>query len=214
MNSKDINKPSAINSGELPVLVNWVELLIKILFWIVILGICMFFIGLTSAYIVKKGADVASGHWQFFKMPIQFYASTIVIILSSVTILMAKKYFFKGNKQSYQIAMLASSILGTVFLVLQYLGWKQLVNIGIYVGGSMSHANGSFFYVISGAHALHILVGLLIIYVLTTIAFIKQKKIQSKLSIELLALGIQLLSIYWHIIDLIWLSLFIMFLFL
>jgi cytochrome c oxidase subunit 3 len=166
----------------------------------------MFFIGLTSAYIVKKGADVASGHWQFFKMPIQFYASTIVIILSSVTILMAKKYFFKGNKQSYQIAMLASSILGTVFLVLQYLGWKQLVNIGIYVGGSMSHANGSFFYVISGAHALHILGGLLIMYWMTLKSFVRQKNVQSKV-------GIELISIYWHFVDILWVYLFAMLLF-
>jgi len=178
----------------------------KFALWAAIGSICMFFIGLTSAYIVKKGADVASGHWQFFKMPIQFYISTLIIVLSSGSIFLAKKYFVKGDKKSYQIAMLASSILGTVFLVLQYLGWKQLVNIGIYVGGSMSHANGSFFYVISGAHALHILGGLLIMFWMTAKAFIKKKNVQSKL-------GIELISIYWHFVDILWVYLFAMLLF-
>jgi cytochrome c oxidase subunit 3 len=178
----------------------------KFALWAAIGSICMFFIGLTSAYIVKKGSDVASGHWLLFKIPMPFYYSTAIILLSSLSIYLAKKYFLKGDKQKYQVSILASSILGTLFLIFQYLGWIDLVKIGVYVGGSRSQASGSFFYVISGAHALHILGGLLIMYWMTLKAFARKKNLQSKL-------GMELISIYWHFVDILWLYLFGMLLF-
>ncbi|MEY4875142.1 MAG: hypothetical protein RL708_291 [Bacteroidota bacterium] len=178
----------------------------KFALWAAIASICMFFIGITSAFIVKKGADIASGHWLSFKVPMPFYYSTAIIILSSVTLFLAKKYFLKGNKTGYQIAMLSSSILGTAFLVLQYLGWKDLVSIGIYVGGSLSNPSGSFFYIISGAHAVHILGGLISMYWMTVKAVVRKTNVQSKL-------GMELISTYWHFVDFLWLYLFAMLLF-
>jgi cytochrome c oxidase subunit 3 len=178
----------------------------KFALWTAIGSICMFFIGLTSAYIVKKGADIASGHWLLFKVPMPFYYSTLIIVLSSGSIFLAKKYFLKGDKKGYQISMLTSSLLGTLFIALQYLGWKGLINIGVYVGGSLSNASGSFFYVLSGAHALHIIGGLLIMYWMTIKAFVRKKNLQSKL-------GMELISIYWHFVDILWVYLFAMLLF-
>lgn len=178
----------------------------KFALWAAIASICMFFIGLTSAYIVKKGSDVASGHWLLFKIPMPFYYSTLIILLSSASIYLAKQNFLKGNKTGYQISMLVSSILGTLFLILQYLGWVGLVNIGVYIGGSLSNASGSFFYLISGVHALHILGGLIIMYWMTLKAFIRKKNLQSKL-------GMELISIYWHFVDVLWLYLFAMLIF-
>ena len=178
----------------------------KFALWAAIASICMFFIGITSAFIVKKGADVANGHWMFFKMPVIFYFSTVVIVLSSVSLFFAKKFFLKGDKTGYQISMLISSLLGTAFLVMQYLGWRALVEIGVYLGGSLSNPSGSFFYIISGTHALHILGGLIIMYWATIKAFVRQTNVQSKL-------GIELISTYWHFVDFLWLYLFAMLLF-
>jgi len=178
----------------------------KFALWAAIASICMFFIGITSAFIVKKAADVANGHWMFFKMPVIFYFSTAAIVLSSVSLFFAKKFFLKGDKQGYQISMLISSILGSAFLVMQYLGWKALVNIGVYLGGSLSNPSGSFFYVISGTHALHILGGLIIMYWATIKAFVRKTNVQSKI-------GIELISTYWHFVDFLWLYLFAMLLF-
>ncbi|MEY2828962.1 MAG: hypothetical protein RIQ33_820, partial [Bacteroidota bacterium] len=121
----------------------------KFALWAAIASICMFFIGITSAYIVKKGADIATGHWQLFKTPAMFFYSTVFIVLSSVTLLLAKKYFFKGDRIGYKWAMFATSILGTAFLIMQYAGWKALISIGIYIGGRLSNPSGSFFYIIS-----------------------------------------------------------------
>jgi cytochrome c oxidase subunit 3 len=178
----------------------------KFALWAAIASICMFFIGITSAYIVKKGADIATGHWQLFKTPAMFFYSTLFIVLSSITLLLAKKYFLKGDRIGYKWAMFATSILGTAFLIMQYAGWRALISIGIYVGGRLSNPSGSFFYIISGAHALHILGGLMILYWMTAKAFFKTKNVQSKI-------GIELVNTYWHFVDVLWLYLFAMLLF-
>jgi cytochrome c oxidase subunit 3 len=178
----------------------------KVALWASIASICMFFIGITSALIVKRAADTANGHWLSFKVPVEFYISTLLIVLSSVTLFLAKMFFHKGNLLGYKWSILISTILGTVFLVFQYLGWKALVNIGVYVGGGLANPSGSFFYVISGAHALHILGGLFPMLWMSIKAFTRTKNVQSKI-------GIELISTYWHFVDFLWLYLFALLIF-
>ena len=61
----------------------------KLLLWIAIASICMMFAGWTSAFIVRK----AQGKWLVFSLPIAFYISTFVVILSSVTMQFSIKAF-------------------------------------------------------------------------------------------------------------------------
>jgi cytochrome c oxidase subunit 3 len=178
----------------------------KFALWAGIGSICMFFIGITSALIVKKAADEADGNWQHFNIPTQFYISTVLIIISSVTLYVSKIFFNKGDSQGYKYALLLTVIFGSLFLVYQYLGWKALVSAGIFVGGETANPSGSFFYVISGAHAAHILGGLFPLMYITFKAFYKDMIFQKRNTIEMM-------SIYWHFVDVLWLYLFALLLF-
>lgn len=175
----------------------------KFALWAGLASIVMFFIGITSAFIVKKVAAQAAGSWKEFAIPTWFYFSTAVIISSSLTYWMAVRAFKANNRSQFQLLLLATTILGTLFLTMQYLGWSRLVEIGIYLGGAQSTASGSFFYVISGAHAAHILGGLIFLLIATIKSFIKPLSSFNSTSIDMI-------GTYWHFVDILWIYLFIL----
>lgn len=175
----------------------------KFALWAGLASIVMFFIGITSAFIVKKVAAQAAGSWKEFAIPTWFYFSTAVIILSSLTYWMAVRAFKANNRSQFQLLLLATTILGTLFLTMQYLGWSRLVEIGIYLGGAQSTASGSFFYVISGAHAAHILGGLIFLLIATIKSFIKPLSSFNSTSLDMI-------GTYWHFVDILWIYLFIL----
>ena len=170
----------------------------KQLLWIGIGSIVMFFAGLTSAYIVRK----AEGNWLEFDIPIWFTFSTITVIISSFSLWFALKNI-KQNKSATEF-LIATLLLGFIFTYSQIQGWKDLVSQGVYLTGEGSNPSGSFLYVITLAHLFHLIGGILALFITT---------IKSKLNIYSKDnyLGIELISIYWHFIGLLWLYLFLFF---
>jgi cytochrome c oxidase subunit 3 len=165
----------------------------KMLVWIGIASIVMLFAALTSAIILRK----AQGDWLEFTIPSTFYFSTAVIILSSITMIMALEAAKKDNQKGIKIGLWATFILGIVFSYMQFMGWGQLTKGGVYFAGSQSNPAGSFFYVLTGLHVLHLLGGL--INLLIVIYKAHKRKYNSSDY-----LGIQLVGIYWHFLDILW----------
>ncbi|MGB1204640.1 MAG: cytochrome c oxidase subunit 3 [Chitinophagales bacterium] len=177
------------------------------LLWLGIGSIIMMFAGLTSAYIVRE----AAGNWVYFKLPDLFNISTLVVILSSITLVLASKSIKKQNQKAYRNWLGLTLILGIAFLILQYEGWKELTRTGILLNGNPS---GSFLYVISGIHALHILGGVLFLLIFFIKSLFKPNPVQELLD-EINPdkyLNIGLLSVYWHFVDVLWIYLFAFFL--
>ncbi len=172
--------------------------------WIALGAILMMFAGLTSAYIVKK-AD--SGTWTNFSIPGIFYISTLVIILSSVTMFGAQRAFRKGWMAGYRNLLLGTLALGSLFLLLQVDGWMQLKAQGI---DMVEEISGAFFYVISGAHAAHILGGLviLLIMILKISRSMRKEKIREYLT-PARKLNVTLMATYWHFIGFLWIYIFL-----
>ena len=170
----------------------------KQLLWIGMGSIVMFFGGLTSAYIVRK----AEGNWLEFEMPIWFTISTIAVIASSASLWFALQNI-KNNKSASTFLITTLSI-GLLFTFSQIQGWENLVAQGVYLTGEGSNPSGSFIYVITLAHLIHLIGGILALSITT----IKSKL--NKYSKENY-LGIELISIYWHFIGLLWLYLFLFF---
>jgi cytochrome c oxidase subunit 3 len=170
-----------------------------------IVSICMAFGGLTSAYIVRKGA----GNWVDFSMPTAFYTSTIILLISSATMHVAHISNKKGYAKMTIFTLLVTIALGLMFAFFQYQGWQELTNTGIYLDGNPS---GSFFYVITGMHAVHLLGGVLflIFAFLNSIWIFAIKKQETTIG-ENKALKVRtdLLSMYWHFMDILWIYLFI-----
>ena len=170
----------------------------KQLLWIGIGSIVMFFGGLTSAYIVRK----AEGNWLEFDMPIWFTISTIAVIASSASLWFALQNI-KKDKSATNL-LLTTLIIGLIFTFSQMQGWEDLVAKGVYLTGEGSNPSGSFIYVLTLAHLMHLLGGLIALSITT----IKSKL--NKYSKDNY-LGIELISTYWHFIGFLWLYLFLFF---
>lgn len=172
-----------------------------------IFGIFMAFAGLTSAYLVRKGA----GQWVDFSMPTAFYASTLFILLSSFTMYVAHLSNKKNAKPLLTVGLILTLVLGLLFCFYQFQGWQQLYDGGIYMEGNPS---GSFLFVITGLHVAHVAGGLLFMLfaILKSYYFYSIKKTEDT-SIDgngdKLHIRTDLLSIYWHSIDILWIYLFI-----
>jgi cytochrome c oxidase subunit 3 len=170
----------------------------KPMLYLAIISMCMIFGGLTSAYMVRSGDP----GWMTFSLPKMFFVSTAVIILSSFTLIWAVQSARKDNFTGVKIGMSLTLILGIMFIVCQLKAWGAMVDQGIYVAGHNSNPAGQFLYIISFAHLLHLIGGIcMLIYV--CIKSFKQIYHSKNL------LGLQLCSIYWHFLDLLWVYLFL-----
>ena len=167
--------------------------------WVAFASIAMMFGSLTSAYIVRRGA----GNWLEFVLPIEFLISTAVIILSSICLHISYLSFKKGNEKNYKLYLIFSFLLGIAFVFTQYLGWTSMYQMGIYLTGNPS---GSFIYVISALHALHILGGMAALVMAMVYAF----KLPYYYS-ETRLLRFQMVNQYWHFMGAVWIYLFLFF---
>ena len=129
-----------------------------------LLSITMTFAGLTSAYIVSKGRP----DWLVdFDLPELFYYSTFVIVLSSITIQIAKYNLNKNKtKSDVLIWLFTTLLLGILFCIFQFYAFKSLIDKGYYFAGAQSTITTSFIYVLTFLHAVHLIAGLVVLIVL------------------------------------------------
>ncbi|RXK51024.1 cytochrome c oxidase subunit 3 [Aquirufa rosea] len=163
--------------------------------WLFIVSIIMLFAAFTSAYLVRK----AEGNWVEFQLPNLFWVSTVVLLLSSASMHFALLAAKKDQFNALRISISITFVLGLLFLILQYFGWVQLVEMNVYFVGNPS---GSFVYVLSGLHGLHLISGLIVLIVALIAAF--QMKINAKALTQ-----IKICSTYWHFLDALWIYLFL-----
>jgi cytochrome c oxidase subunit 3 len=167
----------------------------KIVLWVGIASIIMLFGGLTSAYIVRQ----AEGNWVLFELPMTFYISTGLIILSSLTMVWAVSSLKENKKNKSLIALASTFLLGLGFMAFQFLSWEKLVQQEIFFIGNPS---GSFLYVISGLHLAHVIGGFIFL-------LIAMFKIYTDRYTAKNYAGLTLCSTYWHFLDALWVYLFI-----
>lgn len=170
----------------------------KPLLWVGMISIVMLFAGLTSAVIVRK----SDGVWLQFYMPTMFWVSTIVILLSSGTLFMALQSAKKAKFGAVKAFLGTTLFLGLVFTWSQVEAWAQLTNGQVYFTGSQSNASGSFLYILTLVHLLHLFGGLIALGVTFFKSFKNAYEPKN-------LLGLQVCSIYWHFLDAIWLYLFL-----
>lgn len=161
--------------------------------WIAIGSMLMMFAGLTSAYIVKRN----QANWVDYELPITFLYSTIVMVLSSFTLILAKRSFKEKAMPKFRRLVFVTLVLGSLFVVLQVLGFSTMWKSGLTHNSTVSV---SFLYVIVGLHALHVIGGVVALILLALKAFSKRTKVYSMVPVELV-------SIYWHFVDLLWIYL-------
>jgi cytochrome c oxidase subunit 3 len=168
--------------------------------WVGLAAITMTFAALTSALVVRKGA---STDWQHFTLPSVLYLDTLLLFASSVTLEMARRQFAisLGGLRSAVVSparwLYLTLFLGLLFVSGQYAAWLQLRGEGLYLS---TNPSSSFFYVLTAAHALHVLGGLCGL-VLVIFRLHKARLRRSTLDIA---------SRYWHFMDVLWVYLFLL----
>jgi cytochrome c oxidase subunit 3 len=158
------------------------------------------FAGLTSAYIVKS----KQANWEIVEIPTYFTYSTALIIISSLTIQGALRSFKQRNMRQYRILLLVTLLLALGFLLLQWLGFSYLWENGVRFQGAGA---GQFLYIIAGLHAIHVIGGIVALLVVMIRTFFGKTKIYSPV-------GVEVLSTYWHFVDVLWIYLLIFFIWL
>ena len=172
----------------------------KFTLWVGIGSIIMMFAALTSAYVVRQ----AQQNWLEFDLPKVFWYSTAVILLSSVTMHLSLKAFRERNRLRYRLLLGATALLGVLFAVLQITGFYNLYSRGIQIIGEGSNPSASFLGVITGLHVVHVLGGVVALLIVYIKAYNTRVKTYNSTPLEIL-------SVYWHFVDILWIYLFIFF---
>ena len=173
----------------------------KPLLWVGIAGMFMMFAGLTSGYVVSRSALIQDQRWFEFELPTYFMVSTVVVILVSVVYYLSVQAFKQNNISRGTNLIAVGFVLGLGFTVLQILGWISLYNSGVYFTGPGSNTAGSWVYIITFVHLLHVFAGLV------ASAVTMYKALSGKYN-DKNYLGVELNAIYWHFVDFLWIYLF------
>jgi len=169
--------------------------------WVGLASVTMMFTSLSSAYIVRASS---ASDWIALPMPRVLILSTVLILASSVTLELARRKLKASLKKAYTQWVAITVVLGVAFLASQLFAWQQLKAWGLYLS---SNPHSSFFYLLTGAHAVHLaggLLGLVFLWLrsrwITTDAAILKKRQASADAV----------SIYWHFMDALWIYLFLL----
>jgi|ERR1019366_1805429 cytochrome c oxidase subunit 3 len=170
--------------------------------WVAMVSMVMVFAGLTSAYVVR----MEKGDWLQFDLPQLFYVSTAIIIISSVTMNWVLSSAKKNDFKNVKIASSITLLLGFAFIVCQFKAWGALVEQKVFFAGHYSNAAGSFLYILTGLHLLHLVGGILALSVVWVKSLGKRYNSAN-------LYGIKLCALFWHFLDALWIYLFLFLLF-
>jgi len=167
----------------------------KFIVWLFIVSIVMLFAALTSAYVVKQ----SDGNWLNFSLPGIFWITSAIIVTSSFTMHFALLSAKNDNFSRLKIFLIITTLLGLAFLFGQYQSWKQLVAMDVFFVGNPA---GSFLYVLTGLHGIHIISGIIFLAMVIISSF--RLKVHSKSMLK-----IEMCTTYWHFLGGLWLYLFL-----
>ena len=155
-----------------------------------IVSILMFFMALASAFLVRKGT---SHDWVPVHLPAVLWLDTLVLLASSFTLELARRRLSRSDVSGFRTLWGVTTGLGALFVLGQLVAWRQLVAQGVYLA---SNPASSFFYIFTGAHAVHLLGG---IVALLYVSFRNFEK--ANVSLPTAA---EVTSYYWHFMDGLW----------
>jgi len=123
------------------------------------------------------------------------------MLISSITIQAALRSFKQRAMGHFRLLFLATLILGIAFVVLQSVGFRMLWNQNVRFEGAGA---GQFLYIIFGLHALHVLGGIIALMVIAGKQYFSKNRSYD-------ATPVEVMSTYWHFVDLLWVYLLIFF---
>jgi cytochrome c oxidase subunit 3 len=177
----------------------------KLNIWLFMLASSMLFAALVSAFVVHQPDAKAKETWTMFNLPTYFLVSLIISIVSSITIYAAFRNAKNDELIKNRTYLIATFVLGILFCISQYLGWKELVSMKLtFVNPRPEDISASYVWMITVVHVVHVLGGIILLSV----------GIYKSLKLEIHKKQLTFMSVthtYWHFVGLLW---FILYLFL
>ena len=156
--------------------------------------VAVLFMLLITAY----GTRMAYEDWRPSPQLELLWANTFALILSSVALQWAQFSVRRGRMDGMRVGLLAGGAFTIVFLVGQILAWRQLGTMGYF---ELTNPAIAFFYLITGLHGLHLLGGL--------VAWGRTAaKVWGDFDVAKIRQSVELCTVYWHFLLLVWLVLF------
>jgi heme/copper-type cytochrome/quinol oxidase subunit 3 len=188
----------------------------KLGMWVFLLSEVMFFTALIGAYIILRftNPEHFAEPGVVLNVPLTA-ANTFILICSSVTMVKAFAEIEAGNQRGLRMYLIATTLLGMVFLGIQALEYSTLVHEG-FVPGAEQYAAlgrdelppveggplyGATFYTMTGFHGAHVTIGVLCLLFTTFMAFRGRYTAGNHG-------GVEIMGLYWHFVDLVWIILF------
>lgn len=173
--------------------------------WVVVAAISMSFAAFTSSMIVRQGS---SADWLHFQLPRVLYVNTLILLASSVTLELTRRRVIAipatlRHSSADARTLLSNGIywlyvtgaLGLIFILGQFLAWRNLAGQGLYLA---TNPSSSFFYVFTALHGVHLLGGI------GGLAYVLRKLTGSQTDSAMYVRSFGAFSIYWHFMDILW----------
>ena len=159
-------------------------------------SILMLFVALSSAYVVRQGV---SQDWHPIALPPWLLPNTFVLLVSSLTLELARRSLKRRLDDRFRGWITLTTLLGITFLLGQIAIWQSLAAQGIYLS---SNPHSSFFYLMTGAHGVHLLGGMLALSYVMSRAWRHKNASQAGWTV------LDVTALYWHFMDGLWIYLF------
>jgi cytochrome c oxidase subunit 3 len=166
---------------------------------VLLAAVVMFFAALTSAYVVRRGM---SNDWEHTALPGVLWINTALLLASSGVLELARRALRAGKREAFNRFWIGGSALGVMFLLGQYAAWRELNAKGIYLS---TNPSSSFFYVLTAAHAIHLIGGVVALLYVSIQALRLRLGPGKRTAIDVSAM-------YWHFLDGLWIYLLVLFL--
>ncbi|NQW42213.1 MAG: cytochrome c oxidase subunit 3 [Bacteroidetes bacterium] len=163
----------------------------------------MLFAAFSSAYWVHKTDALRNNAWLIFKLPVQFWVSTIIIAVSSIFMQLA--YRAAKNDEIQKVpALLTFTLIGAIaFCISQCYGVFDMVKRGLFFSNAEAgEISASFLYVLAGTHLAHILGGITLLIA----AILRANRLQIH---KKNLVFINICKTYWHFLGILWVYLII-----
>ncbi len=169
----------------------------KLGLWMFIASEVIFFTALISTYLYYRGVTPRAQGLAHLELNVAA-AMTFILLMSSFTMVSALAAVREGNQSRMRMWLIATGALGLVFLGSQAFEWSLLFREGIY---PWTNLFGATFFTTTGFHGTHVLIG--VIWMTAVILWARAGHVNEKNS-----LPVEMVGLYWHFVDLVWVVLF------
>lgn len=170
----------------------------KLLMWLFLGSDCLFFGSLISTYMIYRGRSMVGPlPHEIFDIPYTS-VSAFVLLMSSLTMVLALAALQRGDHRGLRIWLIATALLGTVFLGGQFYEFSSFVHEGLTLSTNLF---GTTFFLLTGFHGTHVTIGVIILLSLVVVSLRGGLPSEESLTVELAGL-------YWHFVDIVWIVIF------